>query len=61
MSPLSLGMFLIFKTRKIATDQFSESGYVIYLLLFAGVIVPAVTLGLMLTALARVIFNVRLE
>lgn len=53
-------MFLIFKTRKIATDQFSESGYVIYLLLFAGVIVPAVTLGLMLTALARVIFNVRL-
>ena len=54
------GIFLVFKTRKIATEQFSESGFVIYLLLFAGVITPAVTLGLMLTALARVLFNVRI-
>ncbi|EDQ89952.1 uncharacterized protein MONBRDRAFT_24906 [Monosiga brevicollis MX1] len=55
---LGAGFSLAFKTRTIRTDQFSESSFVIVMLLFSGVIVPAVALTLGMVGLARQYFNI---
>lgn len=55
---LAIGFALLYKTRQVRTDQFGESPYIIYVLLFSGAIVPGVALTLGMTGRARLLFNI---
>ncbi len=54
---LAVGSYLVFRTRKVSTTQFGESGFIILVLLFVGVVVPLIGLGLDLNGRARTLFQ----
>lgn len=50
---LIVGFILVYATRKIRSDQFGESGYIVLILLFDGVVVPGLALFSDLTGKGR--------